>query len=483
MLVASALLAGCGVGGSGSSAPGGGFRPARRPASSSTSARPRARAPPPGGGGGGAPPPPAAGGVERAPELAPDQQVSITFESYNFGQAGPWTDTFEELLAAFHTEHPNITVTAQKPQGTSSNPAADTVSSLQTQAATGNAPDVAQVGFSDMGFLVDSLGAKSLDDLVGADTVQENFGGTHPFAPATTTLGQLDGVTYGVPFVLSTPVLYYNASLFTAAGLDPATPPATWAEVADAATRIVAATGKEGAYADCVTTQAKDWCLQSIVRSNGGRVISEDRSTLQYAEPPAVEAISTLADMVSSGATPKFTQQQAVEAFARGELGMILESSSLEGTFGKGAAGGGWELRGAATPSFGDAPAVPTNSGAALYVLSDDPARQRAAWELITFLTSDEAFTQIAKNIGYLPLRTGLMDSTLADWAATNPTTAINIDQLNRMEPWVSFPGEDYLQIRDGMMDAVEQVVLQGADPQATLTAAQERGQALLESP
>ena len=440
-LVAAALVAGCGVGGSAD---------------------------------------PAADTVERAPELSPDQQVSIIFESYNFGQAGPWTDTFNGLLTAFRAQHPNITVTAQKPQGTSPNPAADTISSIQTQAATGNAPDVAQVGFSDMGFVVDQLGAKPLDDLVGSDTVQQALGGAHPYAPAAASLGDLDGKPYGVPFVLSTPVLYYNASLFTAAGLDPATPPATWADVASAAARIKAATGKEGAYADCVTTTAKDWCLQSIIRSNGGRVLSEDRTTLEYAQPESVRAVATLADMVRSGASPKFSQQQAVEAFARGELGMILESSALQGTFGKGAKGAGWELRGAATPSFGTTPAVPTNSGAALYVLADDPAKQRAAWELITFLTSDEAFTQIAKNIGYLPLRTGLMDSTLKDWAAANPTTAINVDQLNRMEPWVSFPGTSYLQVRDGMMDAVERVVLQGADPQTTLTEAQQRGQSLL---
>ncbi|MBP2371825.1 ABC transporter substrate-binding protein [Pseudonocardia parietis] len=422
----------------------------------------------------------AADTVERAPELAPDQQVSITFESYNFGQAGPWTDTFNGLLARFHAEHPNITVTAQKPQGTSSNPAADAVSSVQTQAATGNAPDVAQIGFSDMGFVVDQVGAKPLDDLVGAEALSQALGGPNPYAPAAASLGEHNAKTYGMPFVLSTPVLYYNASLFTAAGLDPARPPATWTEVAEAATQIKATTGKEGAYADCVTTQAKDWCLQSIIRSNGGRVLSEDRTTLQYAEPASVQAVSMLADMVESGASPKFSQQQAVETFARGELAMILESSSLQGTFGKGAKGAGWELHGAPTPSFGDTPAVPTNSGAALYVLSDDPAEQRAAWELITFLTSDEAFTQIAQNIGYLPLRTGLMDSTLKDWAAANPTTGTNIEQLHRMEPWISFPGTDYLQIRDGMMDAVEQVVLQGADPQATLTEAQQRGQALI---
>nr|MDT0667509.1 hypothetical protein [Micromonospora sp. DSM 115978] len=35
------------------------------------------------------------------PELGPDQEVSIVFESYNFGQAGAWTDTFTELIGRF----------------------------------------------------------------------------------------------------------------------------------------------------------------------------------------------------------------------------------------------------------------------------------------------------------------------------------------------------------------------------------------------
>ncbi len=35
-----------------------------------------------------------ASGSDPVPELGPDQQVSIVFESYNYGMAGAWTDTF-----------------------------------------------------------------------------------------------------------------------------------------------------------------------------------------------------------------------------------------------------------------------------------------------------------------------------------------------------------------------------------------------------
>ncbi|HEY9314484.1 MAG TPA: ABC transporter substrate-binding protein [Williamsia sp.] len=416
------------------------------------------------------------------PELTADQKVSIVFESYNYGLAGAWTDTFNSLLADFAAAHPNITVTPQKPAGNSPNPATDTISSIRNQMTAGNPPDVAQLGFSDLDFTVNQLQAKSLDQLVGDNAVEQHFDGdTHPFAPGARTLSDWDGETFGIPFVFSTHVFYYNASLFEQAGLDPDNPPRTWDEVAVAATTIVNKTGKGGAYIDCLTKTAKDWCFQSLVRSNGGRVISEDRDTLTFADPAAVEVVEMAQQMVKSGATPTLTQKQGYEAFTRGEMGMLLETSAIQDQFVQGAAGR-WDLRSTTMPSFDNKPVVPTNSGASLFVLSQDPAKQRASWELIKFLTSEQAYVKISSGIGYLPLRTGLMDDPagLQAWAGRNPLLEPNLEQLKTMEPWISMPGNDYLQIRDGMMSAVESAVFQGADPATTLTAAQEQANTLL---
>ncbi|WMN01911.1 ABC transporter substrate-binding protein [Rhodococcus erythropolis] len=419
---------------------------------------------------------------DPVPELADDENVSIVFESYNYGLAGAWTDTFNGLIDKFQTEHPNITVIAQKPQGNSPNPATDTISSIQRQTVAGTPPDIAQLGFSDLDFTINQLGARSLDDLFGKVEVPKNFDGTeHPYAPTARTLADWNGVTYGVPFVFSTPVFYYNATLFEQAGLDPADPPSTWDEVANAAKAIVASTGKGGVYLDCLTKSAKDWCYQSLVRSNGGRVISEDRSSLEFDGDAAVAATAMAQKLVADGATPVLSQQQGYGAFARGDMGMILETSAIQGTFIKGA-NGKWDLRATTMPSFGDKPTVPTNSGASLFTFAADPAKQRASWELMKFLTREESYIAISQGIGYLPLRTGLVDDpkALQQWAAASPLIGPNIEQLESMEPWVSMPGNNYLQIRDGMMDAVESIVYQGADPGSTLRAAQEQATSLL---
>jgi multiple sugar transport system substrate-binding protein len=424
----------------------------------------------------------AATGAKPVPELSPNQKVTITLESYNFGLAGPWTDTFNELLATFKTEYPNITVVGQKPLGSSPNPANDAISSVQQEAAAGKAPDVDQQGFDALDFMVNSLGAKPLQDVVGASALDANFGGAHPFSQNARTLADDSGKTYGVPFVLSTPVLYYNRTLFTQAGLDPSKPPTTWAEVATDALAIKTRTGKDGAYLDCLTKGSKDWCLQSLVRSNGGQVISTDRSKLSFADAATVQAVTMAQSMVTSGATPKLQQKPAYTEFAAGDMGMILETSSVQSVFQKGAQSAHWDLAATTEPSFGSQPVIPTSSGSALFLLSKDPAKQRAAWDLIKFLTSDKAYDVISSKIGYLPLRPSLVDSPadLKTWADANPLIRPNLDQLTRMEPWVAFPGDQFTQIRDGMMQAVESIVYQGKPAGPTLTAAQTTATALL---
>ncbi|HVV08946.1 ABC transporter substrate-binding protein [Amycolatopsis sp.] len=420
------------------------------------------------------------GSASLIPELDPNQRVDITFESYNLATAGTWTNTINDLLTKFHQLHPNITVHGQPPQGAGA-ASANTISSVQSQLMVGKAPDVAQLTFGDLDYAVNKLKPAALEDLVGTDAVQAAFGGTHPIAERARTLATMNGKTYGMPYVFSTPVLFYNADLFRKAGLDPDKPPATWAEVQQDALAIKNATGADGAYIDCLTKAATDWCLQALVRSDGGRVISADRKTLTFADQGAVDAVTMAQQMVRTGATPDLAQSQSSDAMGRGGLGMILETSALQGTFQQQAAGK-WELRSAPMPSYGDKAAVPTNSGSALFIFSGDPAKQRAAWELIKFMTSDEAYTAISSKIGYLPLRTGLVDDPngLKDWAARNPLLKPNLDQLNRLEPWTSFPGDNYVQIRDLMMQAVENVVYRGADARTTLTEAQTRAQELM---
>jgi multiple sugar transport system substrate-binding protein len=414
------------------------------------------------------------------PELADDQKVEIVFESYNLAQAGVWSETINTLIGEFEDENPNITVTAQPTQGGTA--ALNTVGSVQTQMLAGSAPDVAQITFDSVDFAVNELGAQPVEKLVGTAAVEEAFGGEHPFHPRAAVLGDWDGVTYAMPYVFSTPVLWYNATALEAAGLPADVDLSTWDAVKAASETVTKATGKPSLTITCAV-KGGSWCMQGLFKSNGGAVLSDDRSTIEFGSPESIGAVEELRELYDDGVLANLDSAAQYEAFSRGDSVIQLQTSVMQSTYMAAAEAGGWELKNTVMPAFGDKEVVPTNSGSALFMFSQDPAKQRAAWEFMKFMTSDRAYEVISTGIGYLPLRPSLTegDGALAEWTAGNPLVAPNLAQLDNLSPWVSYPGNSYVQVDDILATAIEDAVFYGKDPEATMTDAAERAQSLIE--
>lgn len=414
------------------------------------------------------------------PELAADQKVEIVFESYNLGSAGVWEDTINGLISDFEAENPNIDVTGQSPQGGGA-AGSNTVSSVQTQLLAGSVPDVAQLTFDSLDFAATQLGANPITDLVGQEAIDEHFAGEHPFHENARTLADWDGKTYGIPYVFSTPVLFYNATQLQEAGLPAGVDLSTWEKVMEAAKAVTAKTGKPSIDVAC-SVKGGNWCMQGVFKSNGAQVLSDDRTTIEFGSDAAADTVTWFADMYEAGVLHNTDSTSMMESFAKGDTAMQLTTSALQGMFMASAATAGWELKNTEMPSFGDTPAVPTNSGSALFILSQDPAKQRAAWEFIKFMTSDHAYEEISSKIGYLPLRPTLTEQGggLYDWAQKNPLVTPNLAQLDRLQPWVSYPGNSYVQVDDILATAIEDSVFYGKDPAETMGEAQRRAQELL---
>ena len=66
------------------------------------------------------------------------------------------------------------------------------------------------------------------------------------------------------------------------------------------------------------------------------------------------------------------------------------------------------------------------------------------------------------------------------DWVAQNPLVLPNLRQLDRLDPWVGFPGANYASIRNTMMKAVEDVVMGGSPAAATMSDAQHRASQMM---
>jgi multiple sugar transport system substrate-binding protein len=401
-----------------------------------------------------------------------DKPVTISYYNYNLASAGNGAEATKRLIAEFEAANPNIKVEGV---GASS---ADITSRIQADVAAGRIPDVVQMVFSDLEFTVDNLGAAALEDIVPAEELKAHFEG---IAPNGLQLGVVNGKTYGLAYTFSTPVLFYNADLFKAAGLDPDNPPKNWADVKTAALAIVDKTDADGIATGIFGPSAGDWLFQGVLRSNNGSLMSPDRKKLAFAEAPAVEAVAMLRDLYDSGAYTNLDITAAMEAMASGNVGMYLQTSAIQGFLVKGAEGK-FDLRASTMPRFGDKPQRPNNSGSALVILSRDPLKQRAAWELMKFMTSREAYTVITSEIGYLPLRTDIVDDPkyLGNWVKEHPLIQPNLEQLRMLERWESFPGPNYRQIQKTMMEGAEMAVFGGVDPAEAMKAAQDSAQAMM---
>lgn len=390
---------------------------------------------------------------------ADDGTVTISFLSYNYGTPDIGGQGTQELLDAFHAAHPEITV---EPEGVA---VKDVLTKLRTDTAAGSAPDVAQIGWSKMAEAYANLPIVPLPDIAGAEW-QPHVAGMSPEIMKATAV---DGVNKAMPYTMSVPVTYYNADLFTAAGLDPARPPKTMAELKEAGLKLSAA-GGNGVYIGVVETGKSDFLTQSLIGSNGGSLVGPDGS-VTVDQPAAVEALAGVQDLVKSGAMPGIKADEALSLFSAGKLGALITSTAFLAAAEK-AAQGSFDLRTTGFPAYGDKPARPTYSGAGLAVLAKDPAKQKAAWELVKFLTSEQGFTIITKKIGYLPLRPAIVTDPqyLADYFASDNRLKPSLDQLPTVAPYTAFPGkranEAVVTLQD---EAVEPIVLRGADPAKTL--------------
>ncbi|MCZ8513759.1 ABC transporter substrate-binding protein [Paenibacillus filicis] len=405
-----------------------------------------------------------------AASAAGGDKVKIKFYSYNLATAGQKEGT-QKLIDEFKAANPNIDVEGIPVLSQDIN------AKVQADIVAGSPPDVAQLVFDGLDFAVNNFNAKPLEDIVPADELKKNFEG---FSPNGLKLGQLNGKTYGLPFTFSTPVLFYNAKLFKDAGLDPEKPPATWAEVKEDALQIAKKTGAAGVHIAGAT--GNDWIIQALIGSNGGKVLSADRKKIQFGEPEAVDAIKMWQDLVVSGAHSKMNDSEVVEAMSQGKVGMLLFTSALQSSFLKAAQAGGWELKAAPMPSFSSKPTTPVNSGSALFILSGDKKKQQAAWEFLKFVTGNRGYTIITSEIGYLPLRPALVEDPqyLKDWVTKNPLVKPNLKQLEKLQPWLSYPGQNWRQIETILLDSVQKSILSSGDITPIMQDAQKRAQALM---
>ncbi|UQA92059.1 extracellular solute-binding protein [Streptomyces halobius] len=193
---------------------------------------------------------------------------------------------------------------------------------VKTMIQSGNVPDLLQTGgYADK--VADDLLYKA-DEVTSAET-RANL------IPSFAKAGEVDGIQYGIPWVSSTRVLFYNKTVLKEAGVK--APPKTWDELAAAAKKIKSKKAADIPYALPLGPEEAQGESMIWELGNGGGHTDGD-GTYQLDSARNVETFKWLQDnLVKPGLTyenPATTDRKTAFAdFAAGKVGMLNGHPSL----------------------------------------------------------------------------------------------------------------------------------------------------------
>ncbi|MER7759150.1 extracellular solute-binding protein [Streptomyces sp. NPDC097619] len=244
-----------------------------------------------------------------------DGPLTLVAAEYGDSPATSSKGYWDGITAAYEKAHPGKRVEVKL------YPWADVDREVTRMVEEGEAPDMALMGaYSD--FAADGLLYEAGDVL--SVSAEANF------LPPLVEAGSVDNKLYGLPFVASTRLLFYNEDLFDEAGLSA---PKTWKDLEKAAealkedgvrTPYALPLGPEEAHAEAMI-----WELSNgggYTDASGGYSLASDRN---------VETLEWIRDeLVAPGLTgpvppSKLNRQDAFAAFLRGEVGMVNGYPSL----------------------------------------------------------------------------------------------------------------------------------------------------------
>lgn len=282
-------------------------------------------------------------------------------------------------------------------------------------------PDVTVMEIASIKPFADGGIIQPIEDLVSREDVED-------FYPGLMENCYVDGVLYGVPYLRSTPIFYYNKTLFEKAGLDPEKGPSTWKELSHMSKKL-ADIGVSGyGFVSDV------WHYEAFLRSNGGDTLNRDWTQAVFNSPQGVEMTQYLRDGLTDSNFKYYSGNNGADVIATDEVNQkvamwVSSTANLSNQLLLGA-DNGYEIGASFIPK-NTQNQVPTGGCNLVMTSRLEGKEKEAAALLINFMTNKDSAVKNHIKTGYLPTRQSIsQDERIVKLYEETPQFRVALDQL-----------------------------------------------------
>ncbi len=339
------------------------------------------------------------------------------------------------------------------------------------EAVTNQLPDVFYSGYHLMPQLARALARRrQLVDLTPMLAAEGEAWRTENYAPRMLSLGAVDGRQVGMPFNASSPIVYLNADLVRRAGGRSDAFPMIWDEVIAIAARIKAGGGDINGMAYDVHAWPDDWLWQTLNFQQGATLTDPgDETKVVFGGAAGLAGLVLARRFVSEGGMAVQGFDQSRQSFVAGKTGIYINSpANLTGI--TESVGNTFQLRTAKFPIADAARGWLPTGGNAGMILTQDAARQKAAWDFLKFVSGAEGQKMAVLATGYLPTNIkALGEAYLAPFYREKPNYRTPVDQYDRSGVWYGYLGTNGVKIWRLQRDLITLVMRGEAAPDKAL--------------
>jgi multiple sugar transport system substrate-binding protein len=383
------------------------------------------------------------GGGNNAGGATSEADVTGTIRAANWGGNPTENALVLKYEKDFMTKYPNIKVTQEQIPDHFED-------KIKTEMSANNEPDAMYVSTALMNFAAPNGRLLDLNPLMSKWGVSAD-----EFIPTLMTPWQLNGKQYALPKDFGDLVLFYNKSMFSAAGLST---PTSWDDIKTAAKKLSTGSVKG------LSLPADAARFDAFLFGYGGQVLSSDKSKAVFNDQKSQDALSFYSSFQlqdkSSDLPDKLGATWPGDAFGKQKAAMVIE--------------GGWVIPYMKdtypSVSYGSIklPKFPAKESSLLFTngwgCSAKTKNQDACMLFVKYMTGKVVQQQVLQSGFALPSRKDLG----SDPAITaNPDVKNLFDSATFATAWTFGPHES--KINDAQNNAIQSVLLGKSDVKTAL--------------